>query len=1296
MKYLTWIILSFFSAFSLYGQVTPERQKQVLNIIERYEQVFLRNPEDPELALAIGEAYYFLGRREEAIPYYLLVLEHQPDNYRVETRLGISYLSIDNFEESERFLRKAIIADPRNPDILAGLGQIKSEYGEDEKAIEYFQRALRYDPNNILALSYLGGIYSKQRRYDQAKELYEKLQVLQPDARWIDEAVLRLEFAKEIDKINQLIIEGEVEQAKAVHDNAILTHFEMSYFYNFPDRVMMRAEMLTEQGKEADAIAMYEKLLSIFPYFNSAYYYLGNLYISKGEKDKAIELYANASQLFPIQPHYRLWLGRLYLENEKFEKAEHQFQEVLQLNPLDYRAYEGLAIIQQNTDDLDLAEKYYKESLAINPNYLPALNNYGVLLLEQNRFAEAKDVYRKIYKRFDDEALAESPWIEANYVRAKIGPKIKIINTFIEEGEIESAIKEYETLLEEHPNSINLYAGLAELYIAEEEFTNALEVYFDALNVEPDNIYIQSQMGFLYLQMANLTKAEEKFVKILQSDPKHADALTGLGRVEEVYGNLSEAESYYMRSLKADPRSLRALSLRASMLMENREYEEAKEMYTRILQINPDASWAEDGWYDAAHAPLLETAEEFIEKGETQKAINIYLKLIDLHPERIRYYFALGQLYTDVEEYQKALGVYQAAFELDPNNVDVQIQLGFAYLNIKNFASADRIFNQILQRDPRNESALAGIGRIHELHKNLDAAEDYYRQALEINPGHIRSLALYGGLLFEKKAYEESMAMYARILKIIPTATWAKSGFYNAKYGPMVDEAESLKERGREYEAARTYLTLIDLRPEHIGYYFSLGQLYREMKEYRKAICILRKALEVDPTALDLWNAIGMIEIDKQELLAAHCIFLHVLEENPKSVGGWAGLGRVRMLLGHLCTAAKYYTHAIQLAKTETDAVTPKAFLAQLRQFSGYNFEATAINYELMSENPGQEWLADSFKRSYRDTRPYLGVRGGYHEENEWSDLLDQFIIRYQIYGARANAILPMDNCHTLLFDASDQYYTLKETVSEGNDLYSFNIVRAHAGFISNLNDYYTIEGKLGFSHYSPTKSTTFEGAANTLFEPSFNILYNTPNETALLGFDSETNLVARNFVTSQSQIVGRYFVVGRYARDIDKDFSAGVEATGSVYNDYVRNSSQNASTWLQVTPSTLHDYLSVKYTFGYGGFKKVIPDYFTYKYRFLNELELSLQKNWGQYLYSSLRYLHGWEMRKTRFAQIIVTPPFLINQPFFIERTQYDTLSLNLDYNNNRWRAAAEAFYFRNTSKYTIWAVHLTLGGYF
>src|SRR5690606_6613475 len=49
--------------------------------------------------LALGAAYYFTGRAEEALMQYELVLRHQPNNFQAQYYRAHLHLSLGNFEQ---------------------------------------------------------------------------------------------------------------------------------------------------------------------------------------------------------------------------------------------------------------------------------------------------------------------------------------------------------------------------------------------------------------------------------------------------------------------------------------------------------------------------------------------------------------------------------------------------------------------------------------------------------------------------------------------------------------------------------------------------------------------------------------------------------------------------------------------------------------------------------------------------------------------------------------------------------------------------------------------------------------------------------------------------------------------------------------------------------------------------------------------------------------------------------------------------------------------------------------------
>jgi tetratricopeptide (TPR) repeat protein len=115
------------------------------------------------------------------------------------------------------------------------------------------------------------------------------------------------------------------------------------------------AEVLHQEGREAEAMEHLQMALQINPDFAEAHNNLGNVRFQNGKEDEAIAQYQTALQINPdyAVAHYNL----------------------------------GNALIRKG--DLDGAITHFQKALQINPDYAEAHNNLGYALIEKNRMAEA-------------------------------------------------------------------------------------------------------------------------------------------------------------------------------------------------------------------------------------------------------------------------------------------------------------------------------------------------------------------------------------------------------------------------------------------------------------------------------------------------------------------------------------------------------------------------------------------------------------------------------------------------------------------------------------------------------------------------------------------------------------------------------------------------------------------------------------------------------------------------------------------------------------------------------------------
>ncbi len=110
------------------------------------------------------------------------------------------------------------------------------------------------------------------------------------------------------------------------------------YYYIHSGYISNKMTLLEKKKKEfwiKKSIEYYEKALSIHPYENSIYYYLGNLYIELGDKKKTVYYFNKMVELDPYNPIYLLTYAFYYQTEGESKKALELYEKYLTIKPND-------------------------------------------------------------------------------------------------------------------------------------------------------------------------------------------------------------------------------------------------------------------------------------------------------------------------------------------------------------------------------------------------------------------------------------------------------------------------------------------------------------------------------------------------------------------------------------------------------------------------------------------------------------------------------------------------------------------------------------------------------------------------------------------------------------------------------------------------------------------------------------------------------------------------------------------------------------------------------------------------
>jgi tetratricopeptide (TPR) repeat protein len=204
---------------------------------------------------------------------------------------------------------------------------------------------------------------------------------------------------------NALYALGKLDDAMAHYERALTLKPDCAEAHN------NLGNALCALGKFDDAVAHYERALALKPDYPEAHNNLGNALCALGKFDDAMAHYERALALKPDYPEAHNNLGNALYALGKPDDAMAHYERALTLKPDYAEAHNNLGNVLYTLGKFDDAMAHYERALALKPDYPEAHNNLGNALYALGKFDDAMAHYER--------ALALKPdYAEAHHNRA--------------------------------------------------------------------------------------------------------------------------------------------------------------------------------------------------------------------------------------------------------------------------------------------------------------------------------------------------------------------------------------------------------------------------------------------------------------------------------------------------------------------------------------------------------------------------------------------------------------------------------------------------------------------------------------------------------------------------------------------------------------------------------------------------------------------------------------------------------------------------------------------------------------
>ena len=118
------------------------------------------------------------------------------------------------------------------------------------------------------------------------------------------------------------------------------------------------------------------------------------------------------------------------------------------------------------------------------------------------------------------------------------------------------------------------------------------------------------------------------------------------------------------------------------------------------------------------------------ELGKKDEAIQMLKTLVTKRPELKEANKMLADLLLEDKKYKQAITIYVQAIKYDPNDASLYYNLGVAYSRMNEFSLAKECYKKTTEIDSGNYNAFYRLGQISLLYRDIEAAERYFLESI--------------------------------------------------------------------------------------------------------------------------------------------------------------------------------------------------------------------------------------------------------------------------------------------------------------------------------------------------------------------------------------------------------------------------------------------------------------------------------------------------------------------------------------------------------------------------------------
>ena len=443
-----------------------------------------------------------------------------------------SYLGVPASEDQQIGL-STVMTDSLEAYRYYSLGVEKAQALQNPEAISLLEKAVALDSQFAMAYARIGYVYAVSwGRVDDGRPYLEKAfrlseRLTEKDKLYITAwyAIANLDYANAIKCFRDIVarfpleveayyrlaslLQGEErpEESVAVLKQALVIDSEAKELYN------ALGGNYVDLDRQDEAITAYERYVQLAPREPNAHDSLANGYQWAGRYDEAIAEYNRALALKPDFDIALIHLGNAYFQQGRYRDAITQYEQYIQRAPSNFervRGYNSIAYIQLRKGNLEQARQTAKTAARLVNQ---AVAQLLLIALEENDLATARKL---------KETLERSSLIDRGR-RGTQRPLLYCQASFdLKVGRTAEALAEFRDALTHRPPTWDIDAFedcLANAYLELGQVDEAISEYERILKLNPNYPLVHYHLGQAYQRKGQLDRAHGEYQQFLQTWP---------------------------------------------------------------------------------------------------------------------------------------------------------------------------------------------------------------------------------------------------------------------------------------------------------------------------------------------------------------------------------------------------------------------------------------------------------------------------------------------------------------------------------------------------------------------------------------------------------------------------------------------------------------------------------------------------------------------------------------------------------------------------------------------------------